>query len=335
MIQNTTGDQKDEKHRSTKDLLIWLVLIPLTLGTLLCCGQLALFLLPGESGRNTNSLLSADYRPWEYGNIAPININEEAFMNDIEEEKGTVVVGEFWVPPTPTAVSIAQATGTPTPRIPGASNTPGTPKTRTPTPTGSGNVTPTYGPTSTRVPSATPLPIVTNTTTPTLPAPPLPPRPPTATNAPARPTNTRTNTPVPSSTPTNTPTPPPPPLPPPPPPPTWTPTVYTATPATTTPSPTPTYAPVRPIAQNNGASEQVANGGCRIFFDYQNDNPNEVDIPIGPRNNLNDPAAVANPPQPTHFLVGRVIGAFEFTWYSGQPLIWTLDGRTATAYWCY
>jgi hypothetical protein len=92
---------------------------------------------------------------------------------------------------------------------------------------------------------------------------------------------------------------------------------------------------VRPIAENNGNADQMINGGCRAFFGYRNDNPNEVDVPVGPRNNLDDPAAIINPPQPTHFLVGRVFGAFEFTWYSGQPLVWTLDGRTATANWCY
>jgi len=98
---------------------------------------------------------------------------------------------------------------------------------------------------------------------------------------------------------------------------------------------TPTYAPVRPIAENDGNADQVANGGCRAYFGYRNDNPNEIDIPIGTRNTLDDPAGILNPPQPTHFLVGWVPGAFEFTWYSGLPLIWTLDGRTAIANWCY
>jgi hypothetical protein len=341
MIQNTTGEQVDEKRRSRKDLLIWLVLIPLISGTLLCCGQLALYLIPGEPGRDTSSLLSADYHPWQYGDIVPINIDEEAFLEDIREEQGTVVVGDFWVPPTSTAGAIGQVTETPTPQGPGASNTPGTPKASTPTPTRSGSITATSGPTSTLPVTPTPPPTITNTVSPTstLPAPPSPPAPPTDTSEPVRPTNTRTNTPLPTRTRTFTPTPPATLPPPPPPPATWTPTFTntpaTVTPITNTPSPTPTYAPVRPIAQNDGAAEQVANGGCRIFFDYQNDNPNEVDIPVGPRNNLDDPAAIANPPQPTHFLVGRVIGAFEFTWYSGLPLVWTLDGRTATAYWCY
>jgi hypothetical protein len=75
-------------------------------------------------------------------------------------------------------------------------------------------------------------------------------------------------------------------------------------------------------------------GGCRAFFGYRNDNPQEVDIPYGERNWIDDPVAAANPPQPTHYLIGREFRVFEFTWYTGMPLTWWLDSRTAVAAWC-
>ncbi len=100
-------------------------------------------------------------------------------------------------------------------------------------------------------------------------------------------------------------------------------------------NPTPTYAPVRPIAENNGQADQVPFGGCRAYFGYDNNNPNEVDLAYGLLNILDDPAIQATHPQPSHFLVGRVFGAFEVPWYSGRDLTWLLDGRTATANWCY
>jgi len=335
MGQHSASSQENEKHRSLRDLLIWLLLIPLIMGTLLCCGQMALMIAPGKSGRDTRSLLSADYRQWAYDKIAPINF--QAFLEDIQTEEPTIIVGRYWEPPVPTGVVIAQITATATPQAPSASNTPDRPQGITPTSTRMVTVsTPTS--TSTLEPSSTPRPSATSTRViPAAPLPPPPPPPPepTATHTPVppptltfTPTSTSTNTPVPPATPT-------PPPPPPPPPPTWTAT-FTPQPTPATPvSPTPTYAPIRPIAQNNGDAYQVANGGCRAYFDYHNDNPNDVDIPVGPLNNLNDPAAAINPPQPTHFEVGRVIGAFEFTWYSGADLVWSLDGRTATAYWCY
>lgn len=69
-------------------------------------------------------------------------------------------------------------------------------------------------------------------------------------------------------------------------------------------------------------------------FGYRNDNALEVDIPLGPRNLLSDDTAVLSAEQPTHFGVGRKVEAFQATWNSGQPLIWSLDGRSASANWC-
>jgi hypothetical protein len=102
---------------------------------------------------------------------------------------------------------------------------------------------------------------------------------------------------------------------------------------TSTPTVTPTYAPVRPIAENDGASEIVP-GGCRAYFGYRNDNPRPVDIPLGPRNSLSDDTATVTPGITTHFEVNRVTGAFSVIWTTPGPITWTLDGRQATANWC-
>ena len=132
------------------------------MGTLLCCGQLAMVVLPGDKGRDTKSLLSADYHPWPYDKIPPINV--EAFMRDIGTEEA-VVFGDFWVPPLPAETAIAQVTGTPIPSTQIATNTPDSSTIKTLTPTS--NVTIIQPPpTSTLQPSSTPLPSITNTLAP-------------------------------------------------------------------------------------------------------------------------------------------------------------------------
>ncbi len=316
MSQDTASSSNEEKRRSIKGLLTWLVLIPLILGTLICCGQMALFFMQNDQGGYTSSLLAADYRPWPYEKIPPINV--EAFMKDVQAEEGTVIVGDYWVFPSPstTVFPIAQATIPPT-----ATDPPAAPTSVPPSPTRLVTLTPNI-PTSTLQPSSTPLPTLTRAVFIPSSTQAPPPANPTATFTLApppatitfTPTFTQTFTPMPTDTFTFTPT-------------TETPLI--------TPTFTPTYAPVRPIAENDGAADQMDNGGCRAYFGYRNDNPSEVDILVGPQNNLNDQAAIDNPPQPIQFMVGRVFGAFEFTWYSGLSLIWTLDGRTATANWCY
>ena len=322
MQQEPDNSQNQERRRSLTDLLIWLALVPFILGTLLCCGQLALVLLPGSSYAKTGSLLSAEYKPWPYESIAAIDI--ERFIRDIEKEQrlyGTGVPEEvlddtvYWEPPTP-VVEIGLVT-------PGT----GTPVTRTPT-QAQRTPTQTFTPTSrivtvTRAVTVTTLPTVTRTPTPTS-------RPPTFlptwtfTAEPEEedpPTRTATATATNTSTPTTEPT-----------------LTFTPTPENTltlTPTITPTYAPVRPFAENNGVSEPVPGGGCRAFFGYRNDNPQAVDIPVSEdRNWIDDPVAQANPPQPTHFEVGRIFSVFEFTWFTGQDLTWWLDSRPAVAIWC-
>lgn len=322
MDQEPENRQNQENRRSIKDLLIWLALIPFILGTLLCCGQLALVLIPGNPSTKTSSLLSADYGGWPYESIPPIDI--ERFLRDIEREQqlyasggpeGPVIDGVYWQPPTP-VVEIGLVT--PITGTPGTS----TPTQALRTPTRTSTPTPTSAmATAARTPTSTTQPTVTQTVTRTLPPPPpLPTW--TFTDEPEEedtrtPTRTRTLTPTATHTATaeNT---------------------ITLTPtATETLTPTPTYAPVRPFAENDGNAEQVPGGGCRAFFGYRNDNPQPVDIPVSEdRNWIDDPVAQANPPQPTHFEVGRIFSVFEFTWFTGQDLTWWLDGRPAVATWC-
>jgi hypothetical protein len=333
MGQNQAGSSDDRKKRSFKDLFILLALIPLILLTLLCCGQLAMYSITAAQGDNTSSHLSADYQPWPYDRIPALNV--QAFMDDVIQEQalfgtpqpeGTEIVGNYWELPTSTAIAISEGTVTP-----GLTKSPTAhlPITGTPSPTTAITLTPTKVITSTRVITSTKLPTII-IITPTFTATYLPP--PTRTNTPKPPpkiTRTPTNTPGPLPT-------------------TMTPTItvtytvtlthtstvtHTPTPTSThTLTPTLTYSPLWPLLENSGAT---LNGGCHAYFGYRNDNPNEVDIDYGTLNNLNDPPALANPPQPKHFLVGRQYAVFEYTWYSGAPLTWALDGRTAIADWCY
>jgi hypothetical protein len=351
MVQNAASTPANGKKRSFKGIFVWLALILLILFTLLCCGQIAMYFVSPNQGNYTGSLLSADYKAWPYVRIPPVNAT--ALLADILKDQArlgtpvpeeTIIFGNYWRFPTSTAVSISMdQTETPVPNHTSTSAAPSTlPVTQTATLTPPATLTNTTLPTSTQRPTSTPLPTITATFTVTY----IPPTH-TATLSPPQSTRTPVSSPLPTRTTTNTLTP----SPRPPATITFTPTLtHTPTPTfTSTPTPTgtntptitntptyttPTYAPLRPIAENNGIADQI-NGGCRAYFGYRNDNPNDVDIQVGPLNFLNDPAAAANPPQPTHFLVGRVFGVFEFTWYTGLPLIWSLDNRTATANWCY
>ena len=128
-----------------------------------------------------------------------------------------------------------------------------------------------------------------------------------------------------------------------------TPATATATKANTptpvTPQPTSTntaiatleYFPVRPIAENSGESFVDPDGeGCLAYFGYRNDNPIEIDIPIGERNYLSETPVRIGPEteQPTHFYTDRVSPAFEVVWNNPVPFTWYLDGREAVVQWC-
>lgn len=316
---------QQNRRFSPGNLLLWLLLVPGVFGVLFFFSQLALVLNLEDLATNTRSMLLAQYMPWSYVEIPPINI--EALISDIQrdvqlfgtpEPEPTFEIGEFLRPPT------AEATKPPAP----TQNPPTLLPTLTPTTLvdtlipATQTLTRTVAPTTTQQPSrtSTPTPTATNTTKPiiltyTQTSPPEE-KPPTKV-----PTNTPvTPSPIPTKVVTDTDTPAPP-------------------PATDTPTLPPTLelAPVRPIAENNGLSSVDPEGqGCLAYFGYRNENPVEIDIPIGERNNLSETPVRIGPEseQPTHFYTDRVSPAFEVVWNSGNSFIWTLDGRQAIALWC-
>lgn len=337
-----TGSQST-KRRSLADLLFWLAMLPVILGTLVCFGQLALLVNVGSKPANTASLLKVDYLPWPYDLVPAINI--PALIEDIERDErasgmvatpAPTVAGTYWIVPTPTDEAGVEETEPPVILPPTATEIPPEPNTPQPTATRLASRT------ATRQPSATLMPSPSATRTATWPPAPTftptdEPEPPRPTNTP-RPTQTRvpTRTRVPTSTPkpptpTNTPITP-----------TATPVTPTATPVTptaTVPSSTPetptvepVYVPVQPISEIEGPAE-VIDGGCRAYFGYFNGNVQEVDIPLIPpgRNELNIDVEVS---PPTHFLVGRQYNVFSVDWSVPTDLIWRLDGREAVAGWC-
>jgi hypothetical protein len=338
--QPQTTPPRPTRRLSLSNLVLWLLLVPVVFGTLIFFSELAFILNLQDLAADTRSLLQAQYNPWPYDEIPPINI--EALISDIQKDIKlfgtpavipTIEIGEFLKPPTAAATEIRQPT-----------ETPETPKTAAP------SVTQT-----TAAKTSTAIPVRTKTTIPTA----------TRTKAPVVPTNTNTATatatatttllplwtftPVPSNTPENaTPTRPRPTR-------TFTPTftptkkipptfTFTATtevpvppteiPTVTTPV---TYLPVRPIAENSGQSIVDPDGkGCLAYFGYRNDNPVEIDIPIGDRNHLSGPTVRIGPEseQPTHFYTDRVSPAFEVVWNIPGSFSWVLDGREAVMKWC-
>jgi hypothetical protein len=304
-MQQSGQDSEQKNRQSLFGLLAWLLLVPVVLGLLICFGQLALFISMEIPSALTHSLLRADYGSWPYDEIAPLDLN--AFLEDVKREQrrfGQPVIGEvvdagvYWLPPTPTPGGIALVTAAP--------------PTPTPTPTP-------LPPTLTPIP-ATATATVTVTATPTLTLTPQP---------------SATNTRIPifsTRTPTEAPEEPPPPPSPPPPQPTATFTATSSQPPVQ--PPTPTYAPVRPIAEDDGISEPFG-GGCRAYFGYRNANPQEAVVPVGqPRNYFSTAAVAVEPGQPDTFLIGRIVGAFYVVWNTPGPFTWYLDGAEATANWC-
>jgi hypothetical protein len=180
--------------RTRRDLIIWLASLPVILGLLVLCGQAALLFALKQSDANTQSLLQSNYAAWVYDLIPPINIPE--LIEDIREDLRAegiietpipVITTVYWVPPTPTALSVANATATATFAPPTATRVP-------------------PQPTATEIPPEpdTPVPSATSTATATL-APLLPtstntqpPPPPTATAT--NPPPTATSTPRPTAT---------------------------------------------------------------------------------------------------------------------------------------
>lgn len=296
-------------------LVAWLILVPVVFGTLIGFSELAMTLDLENLAADTRSLLEAGYHPWPYDQIPPINV--AAFIEDVQKElellgtpviTATVQEGAFWIPATVTAEE----------PLPNETPEPGE------QPTAEASATPTE-----ERPGATPTQLTpsvtasrTNTVvifTRTLTITPTPtPRTPTPTRTPTkiviRPTSTEVTEPERSPTPTRT----------------FPPTITVVT------EPPTTYH-VIPIAENLGESSPDPEGqGCMAIFGYDNENLGEVDIPVGDRNYLSQPAVRIEPggSLPTHFLVDRISPAFAVVWNVEGPISWFLDGGEAVVQWC-
>ncbi|CAG0936710.1 hypothetical protein TFLX_05595 [Thermoflexales bacterium] len=237
MADRVSGNPQDQP--SKRELLRWLLLVPLAFVILFGCGQLALGGVVYPAAPDTRSKLLADYRAWPLVILPAIN---PAIIEDLQRDEQlnpTVIAHPFW----PTS-NRPTATRRPTLIAQQPTATPGRPER---TPTRSETQIPTRQP----IRTATSLPTRWTTATPTwLPAPtdtpgptatdepwptatPRPPRPATATpTLPPSQTPTATQTPGPDITPTNTST--------------ATATVTGTPTATLSPTPTSTFTPPPP-----------------------------------------------------------------------------------------
>lgn len=321
-MANPPSNNFPEPNRKTfRGLLFWLGLLPIILGSLILCGQIALLVSFNTSPTNTASRLIADYLPWTYDLIPALNI--PGLLEDIQRDERAlntpsgpvaVVTGVFLEPPTPTVDNTQPVF--PTPTIPPA-ETATKPPQATSTSQPSRTLTPTLAPTNTLVPTF--LPTWTPSEEPQ-------PEEPTATPI------TPTSTPVtPSPTPV---TPSPTPVTPSPTPVTPTPTPVTPTPKPPTPTNTPDPRLLRPTAGTSQAGPD--SGTCQVTFGYTNENPGPMDIPYGPFNifNLPEESLTIEPPRPSTFEAGTHDSVFTVTWNSGDMLSWMLGGYHADALWC-
>lgn len=312
---NTSDEHHPSKwHNIPKDLLRWLVLAPVVLLMLFCCGWISLLGMPTMAAGEIRSNLDVDYQPWPPALFQPVST---AIIDDVIRDSGTetsiptqfLATGDFW----PTSVFSRTPTRTPT-------STPMPSSTRTSTST----PTPTQTATSTETLTETPTNTNTATITRTYLPPTLTPTRPTSTQAdtatstqpptntaslPPSLTNTPTSTLVPTSTPTST---------------------NTPTPTNTfTPSTTPTQASILPLLE--GTVEPGVDS-CIAYWGYNNPNTYNVSFSAGSATNQFSPGG--NQGQPSDFLPGRQVSVFSVVWTGGLDLIWQLDGSSATAPWC-
>jgi hypothetical protein len=351
--------QLNERSKFSRNLLFWLLLLPVVTGSLFLCGQMAMLFDSSNQSIDTRSLIKANYQPWQFQQVPALDA--EALQQDVINEPGSIAripastleTGVFWPERSATPVVLAGPVDTFTPTEPQPIGM----STLTPTPTQKRTFTPTNvtGPvqatvTNTPVRTATPTPtfyVASNTpqgpsiSTPTATRTsviwtPTPTRTPiiirvtytftpTQTDIPVSPTFTYT--PTVTATPTDTTTPTPTPTP------TDTP-IHTST-FTFTPIPTdtsvPAYIPIRPIAENSLA-EPAGTDSCQGSFGYKNDNPYNVTIAKGANNQII--GANTDPDVPTLFFPGRQPGVITVVWNIPGPITWELDGRTATFQWC-
>ena len=109
-------------------------------------------------------------------------------------------------------------------------------------------------------------------------------------------------------------------------PPTPTPTPFPTPTPKPTPTPTVTSAtaltPVLNCVSQTGTSFLAK-------FGYRNSSATAITMPVG-SNNFMSPSFF-NGAQPTHFAPGTQAQIFQIHFYNGMELVWSLDGRTATA----
>ena len=165
------GRKKEEREESLRDLLRWMLLIPLVILMLFGCGTLGMFgLRPAQA--DTRSELDADYSPWPFTVFKPVNveiieeIQEDAILYPgtfAEPVEPTIIPADFWFTPTPTPTPTPTITGTPLGTGTPTATPSATPTSGTPTPTSTITATPTASqtasPTATFTPSGPPTPI--------------------------------------------------------------------------------------------------------------------------------------------------------------------------------
>ncbi len=115
------GRKKEEREETLRDLLRWLLLLPLIILLLFGCGTLGMFgLRPAQA--DTRSALDADYSPWPFTVFKPVSveINEEIQQDAIlypgtfaEPVEPKIIPADFWFTPTPTPTPTPTTTGTP------------------------------------------------------------------------------------------------------------------------------------------------------------------------------------------------------------------------------
>jgi hypothetical protein len=82
LADRVSGNPQD--HQPKRELLLWLLLVPLAFLILFGCGQLALNGITRQTAPDTRSKLQADYRAWPMALIPAIN---PAIIEDIRRDE--------------------------------------------------------------------------------------------------------------------------------------------------------------------------------------------------------------------------------------------------------
>ncbi|HEX9676996.1 MAG TPA: hypothetical protein VGA07_13560, partial [Anaerolineales bacterium] len=166
---------KQDARRARRDLMRWLLLMPLILLLLFGCGSMAM-VGARPAYADTRSMLSADYAPWPFAIFGPVDpdIIMEAVLDQqrypetfVEPVLPTVIPGGFWTTPTPTPSPTPLLTVSPGPSpsltlavtaTASASPSPSLTASASPTPSDTPSPSPTFTATATATPSGPPLP---------------------------------------------------------------------------------------------------------------------------------------------------------------------------------